>query len=159
VSTFEQCSEFSELIELARPNYSSITAPPPANVTSKTFENVYVYAAWRLWLPYGIAILMTTVTALVGLATMFVNDASYSSNFSTVFRTAQVATMSAPIEKEEDLDGKDPLPKYLAQATIYLGRKEATRDRLLDRAVLLDAPADPPLEQQPVRIREWRHTR
>ena len=95
---------------------------------------------------------------------MFVNNASYSSNFSTVFRIAKGVTISTPIEKDKDLDGKDldgkdPLPKYLAQATVCVRKEEATKDRLLDQAVLLDPPAEPSLEEQHVRIREWRHTR
>lgn len=50
---------------------------------------------------------------------MFLNRASYSSNFTTVLRAAHGARLSTKM-LDEDTHGEDPLPKYLADAKISL---------------------------------------
>ena len=54
---------------------------------------------------------------------MLLNGASYSNNFSTVFRAARGADISVEVE-DEDLGGKDPLPKYLTEAQIRLPKNQ-----------------------------------
>lgn len=88
-------------------------------MTFHRYHNVYSYAAHKLWLPYGIALALTTLVVIAGLATMFLNHASYSSNFSTILRAAHGAQLSTEIQ-EGDAHGQDPLPKYLAEAKVRL---------------------------------------
>lgn len=52
---------------------------------------------------------------------IFSNGASYSSDFSTIVRTARGARLSHEI-KLNDMDGRDPLPRYLAISTIAVSR-------------------------------------
>jgi hypothetical protein len=78
---------------------------------------VYSYAAWKLWIAYGIAILLSALAVMVGAIYIELNAATFSDNFSTIFRIAKGAEISVPID-EKDLDGRDPLPTYLARATI-----------------------------------------
>ena len=78
---------------------------------------MYSYAAWKLWIAYGIAILLSALAVVVGAIYIELNAATYTDNFSTIFRIAKGAEISVPID-EKDLDGRDPLPTYLARATI-----------------------------------------
>ena len=116
-----------------QPNLSSISAPPPTNVTFQTTQNIYVYAVWKLWLAYGIAIGLAVVAAVVALLAMYENEATYSNSFSTIFRLAKGAEVDVKIQ-EDDLDGKDPLPEYIANARISL--MEGMRRRRLDDSSL-----------------------
>jgi hypothetical protein len=59
-----------------------------------------------------------------------VNKACYTGDFASIFRAARGSNMSSPIH-EEDLDGKEPLPKYLAKARVRLYAKDAPRQALL----------------------------
>lgn len=102
-----------------RPNSSSPTAPKTVKVTYHRYHNIYVYSPRKLWLPYGIALGVSTLAVLAGLVTMFLNRASYSNSFSTVLRAAHGAQLSAEL-MDEDSRGQDPLPKYLAEAQIWL---------------------------------------
>lgn len=101
-----------------RLNYSSNFAPAPPNVTHHKYHNVYTYSAWKLWTAYGIAILFATIAVFIGLETMASSGVSYSDNFSTIFRIARGAEVDKPI-LEKDLDGKDPLPDYMAGSEVY----------------------------------------
>lgn len=103
----------------SRPNYSSPTAPSPATVTFHKYHNVYVYSAQKLWLSYGVALVLTALALVAGLITMHLNQASYSNNFSTVLRAAHGAELSTKMSRE-DAHGQDPLPKYLATAELWL---------------------------------------
>lgn len=107
------------LTPFSRPNYSSPTAPSPAEVTYHRHHNIYTYSAKNLWLPYGIALVLTSLAVIAGLVTMFTNRASYSSNFSSVLRAAHGAELSTEI-LNIDMHGQDPLPKYLANAKVWL---------------------------------------
>lgn len=94
------------------------------------YRVMYVYTPWRLWLPYGIAIALTMIVVAIGFVTMLLNGASYSVDFSTFFRTAKASGLSVKIQ-EEDLQGRDPLPKYLAKAWVTMARQESeTHDGL-----------------------------
>jgi len=105
------------------------------NVTTITYHNLYVYSASILWLAYGIAFLIATITVVAGCVAIFSSDVSYSSSFSTVLRTTSHAYVSKKISKEHAM-GQDPLPKYLAEATITFDyanedEEEATRECLV----------------------------
>ena len=88
-------------------------------MTLPTLELIYDYSAWKLWLAYGIAILLASAAVVVGTATMWSSGAAYSDNFSTVFRAASGAEVSTPL-RSEDLNGRDPLSRELAEATVSL---------------------------------------
>ena len=75
---------------------------------------------------------------------MFMNGASYSNDFSAVFRTAKGAELCEPI-KDEDLNGTDPLPKYAAAAWVTIaGYTHAAGAGTVryKRVTPLDAPLD-----------------
>lgn len=109
---------FSHTNRKDRSNYSSITALSPVNVTSHEYHTVYSYSKWKLWLPYGIAILSAGIAVCVGLSAMVLSGAAYSDSFSTVFRYAKGAETSVHEILTEDLDGRDPLPKYLGNSSV-----------------------------------------
>ncbi|KAK4494842.1 hypothetical protein PRZ48_014198 [Zasmidium cellare] len=103
-----------------QPNTSSPFAPPPVNVTRHEFHNVYAYAVAKLWLAYGIAIGFTLLGLLVGVASMLVNGAVFSREFSTVLRAGRSAGLSVEV-REGDGDGRDPVPGYLEDAEVWFG--------------------------------------
>ena len=118
-----------------RPNVTSQFRPQPVQVELRNVHNVYVYSSARLWTAYGIALFFAAVAAAVGIWAFIVNGVSYSQDFSTVFRVARGATMSEEV-KTEDIDGRDPLPKYLKTSKVWLApvthlekeKKEHTQD-------------------------------
>lgn len=57
------------------------------------------------------------MSVVLGLLAHVANGGSYSTIFSTIMRTTREASLSTPLEFA-DTSGKDPLPKYIAQATI-----------------------------------------
>ena len=91
------------------------------NVTMPAYHLVYVYSVEKLWLAYGIAISLSAVAVPGGIATMALNGASYSVEFSTVFRAARVAQMSTDVDREDPF-GSDPLPKYLKRSRISFSK-------------------------------------
>lgn len=117
---------------ISSPNASSAFAPPPVNVTHETYHNVYHYSRDKLWIAYGIAINVSVIVALLGLFTVATAGASYSSssNFSSTYRLATGALLSATM-RDEDLDGRDPLPAYLAGAKIWPHQSQAAEGSLL----------------------------
>lgn len=101
-------------------NTSSAFAPLPVNVTFNTYAPTYIYAVKTLWLAYGIAILFSMIGVIIGLCCISSTVASFSNDFSAVFRAARQATVSVEM-KETDGDGRDPLPNYLKEATVGFG--------------------------------------
>ncbi|PPJ54155.1 hypothetical protein CBER1_01031 [Cercospora berteroae] len=99
-------------------NHSSPFAPPPQNVTFHVHGNIYTYDAYKLWIPYGIALVVSLLNVICGLGAMLSVGASFTADFSSVARIARNADFGADLR--EDLAGKDPLPKYMAQATLDL---------------------------------------
>ena len=99
------------------PNLTSSYAPPPANVSFQFTQNYYVYSAVKLWIAYGLAILLSTTAAAIGIVALIASGASYSDNFSSIFRVAQRSLVKV---KDEDTDGRDPLPSYLANVPLGL---------------------------------------
>ena len=79
-----------------------------------------MYASQRLWVAYGIAVGFAVVTSAVGIRALIANGVSYSQDFSTVLRVARGASISEAVQPD-DVDGKDPLPKYLKKSKIWLG--------------------------------------
>lgn len=92
-------------------------------------ENIYLYAEQKLWLVYGVAIAASLVVILAGLFVIFLNGVAYSNVFSTFLRLSREAHIDTRIERC-DLDGRDPLPNYLAKATISFATKQ-TRYRTI----------------------------
>ena len=105
---------------LHRPDYSSPFAPPElTDVLIETYENVYSYDSVTLWIAYGLSILFTLLTVMAGIGALFLNEASYSDNFSTMLRINRTAEISAEV-RERDGSGRDPLPKYLKHARLNI---------------------------------------
>jgi hypothetical protein len=106
-------------------------APPLTNVTLPKYQTVYVYAPFKLWLAYGLAILFAATAVFIGLVAMLSNGITYSNQFSTILRTARHAQMDTTI-LPEDADGDDPLPHYLARARVSFldGRSTSKKRRL-----------------------------
>ncbi|KAI8950665.1 hypothetical protein F4801DRAFT_602078 [Xylaria longipes] len=111
--------------ELLQPNMTSEYAPPMPNVTTTTYEPLYQYSSRQLWIAYGVAIAASAVASLFGLLVIFFNDASYSSNFSSVYRTACSSRLDATMQAE-DMKATDPLPRYLAKAALYITNSNST---------------------------------
>lgn len=100
-----------------RPDPATPYYPPPVNVTFVTYHNIYSYSVVTLWLAYGAAILLATITIAFVYGAIYSGDLSYSSSFSTVLRTTSHASVSETITRTDAI-GQDPLPKHLAMATI-----------------------------------------
>jgi hypothetical protein len=69
---------------------------------------------------------VTLAAVLIGLFTIYRQGASYSSNFSTIFRVGRVAAATKTEIHPVDSDGADPLPYYLKRAEVRL--RPATTD-------------------------------
>jgi hypothetical protein len=86
-------------------------------VTSVRSENVYVYSQSLLWIGYGISLFLGSVFVTMGMVALIHNGASYSDIFSTVLRVTGLTTVDKVI-LPEDMNGRDPLPTYLAHAMV-----------------------------------------
>ncbi len=71
----------------------------------------------RLWIAYGTAIFLTGIASAIGCGVIVSNNASYSGDFSSVFRIAKGTIIDV---HDDDADGKDPLPKYLSEERVQL---------------------------------------
>ncbi|KAI9694792.1 MAG: hypothetical protein M1822_000408 [Bathelium mastoideum] len=134
-----------------QPNYSSAGAPPNATVTQSTTQQVYAYAAGKLWAAYGTATLFTLASVIVGILAMFRNGASYDDAFSTILRAARGAELSVEME-HSDMEGRSPLPTYLANATVVLpvGKSEESASDAKEEPVAPnDASAETALLSEP----------
>ncbi|KAI0112242.1 hypothetical protein GGR51DRAFT_60601 [Nemania sp. FL0031] len=107
--------------ELLQPNVSSEFAPPMPNVNITTYEPMYHYSFRQLWIAYGIAIMVSAISSMFGLLAIFFGHASYSSHFSSVFRTAYSSSLEVTM-RPEDMKATDPLPKYIAKAALYISQ-------------------------------------
>ncbi|KAK0919569.1 hypothetical protein LTR91_002466 [Friedmanniomyces endolithicus] len=106
-----------------QPNSSSIYYPAKTKVTLATRENIYIYAAYKLWLAYGLAIAATALIAVCGLAAMLANGASFSNSFSTILRLSRGAQLDRKVQ-DADLSGRAPLPGYLEKATVRFSQEQ-----------------------------------
>lgn len=128
------------IIDSHRPTKKSITAPPDVEVTLPAFRPIYTYASKKLLIPYGIAILLTIFSVTIGFLSIYENGATYSDNVSTMLRIGKGMDIGI---KAEDLDGKDPLPRYLAKSTVWLAKaQESPASPVSMRMSALDAPLD-----------------
>ncbi|KAL8865387.1 MAG: hypothetical protein Q9174_006913 [Haloplaca sp. 1 TL-2023] len=107
-----------------QPNTSSIYLPSKTKVTSTTAESIYIYAASKLWLAYGLAVGATAIIVFLGLAAMVANDASFSNQFSTILRLSRGAQLSYEIN-EADRSGRNPLPAYAEKVRVKFSSKPA----------------------------------
>lgn len=76
---------------------------------------MYIYASYKLWLLYGIAIASASLVVAVGLCVIISRGASYSNDFSTIVRVTRHAFIDPDVDTRDD--GRDPLVKSLADAT------------------------------------------
>ncbi|KAK0276838.1 hypothetical protein LTR35_010232 [Friedmanniomyces endolithicus] len=106
-----------------QPNSSSIYYPAKTKVTLATLENIYIYAAYKLWLAYGLAIAATALIAACGLAAMMANGAAFSNSFSTILRLSRGADLDRKVQ-DADLSGRAPLPRYLEEATVKFSQEQ-----------------------------------
>ncbi|KAJ2987773.1 hypothetical protein NUW58_g4324 [Xylaria curta] len=88
-------------------------------ISSELLQPIYQYSSRELWIAYGVAIVVSAVASLLGLLTSFLSNASYSNGFSSVYRTAHNSRLDVTMQAE-DMKGTDPLPRYLAKATLYI---------------------------------------
>ncbi|KAE8135090.1 hypothetical protein BDV38DRAFT_285292 [Aspergillus pseudotamarii] len=100
-------------------NYSSRLAPDNVPVTTTQIVNLYSFSKSVLWITYGVALLLTLGVGGVGLHAHVSSHGSYTTKFSTIFRTTRGATLSTSIEATDE-NGQDPLPMYIAKSTIAL---------------------------------------
>ncbi len=120
-----------------RPNSSSIYYPEKTKVQLTTRENIYIYAVYKLWLAYGLAIGATAVIAMFGLAAIILNHASFSNRFSTILRLSRGAQLSTEINHAE-LCGRDPLPAYAEKAIVRFSQEQMSRTRNSSAYELID---------------------
>lgn len=108
-----------------------------------TLESIYIYAASKLWLAYGLAIGATALIVLLGIAAIIANDASFSNKFSTILRLSRGAQLSYELNHSV-LSGRDPLPDYAKKATVRISQQlmSATRDRSVYTLVDKDGKED-----------------
>ena len=90
-------------------NDSSPYKLPQSEVTFSTISPIYEYSQTRLWLAYGVAIAISAVIVIAGLAVMYTSSMAYNNNFSNILRLARGARLSHEVA-DEDHDGKEPLP-------------------------------------------------
>lgn len=90
-----------------------------SEVTFNTYHNVYVYAYATPWVAYGLAIFFTAIAMALGMLAIALNNGTYTNDFSTILRTSRAAEMSEEV-REEERDGRQPLPRLLAKAQIIV---------------------------------------
>ncbi|KAK5635539.1 hypothetical protein RRF57_011251 [Xylaria bambusicola] len=104
-----------------QPNLTFELAPPKVNVTTTSYPLEYNYSACELGVAYGIAVAVTIVVISVGFLAIRSNGASYTNDFSSIYRVAHRAVLSVEIQPE-DTDGAYPLADYLGKANLNLKR-------------------------------------
>jgi hypothetical protein len=112
-----------------RPNLTDTAKLPQTNVRTPTYHNVYVYTARRLWIAYALAASCATIAVALGLYTIVATGASYSNEFSTILRVSRHAHLDKEVS-DGAADGRDPLPKYLAKATLTVVKQDETDSSL-----------------------------
>lgn len=75
-----------------------------------------------MWLAYGIALGVSLLNLTFGLWAILSVGGSFSADFSSVARIARNSNIDADLR--EDMAGVDPLPKYMAMATLRLNQDE-----------------------------------
>lgn len=124
----EVMSTFGMMLIRCRYNATNMFAPPEIEVTYKPWGNSYNYSPIKLWLPYGIALGVTFLDVSIGLWAMLALGASYTANFSTVFRIAKNAYVRANTQQTH-LPGRDPLPEELAKARLKTKKQDVLQSK------------------------------
>lgn len=91
-----------------------------------------MYTASRLWIAYTLAASCAVIAVALGLYTIVATGASYSNEFSTVLRVSRHAHLDQEVSQGA-ASGQDPLPKYLAKATLTVNKKEESVVSLADQ--------------------------
>lgn len=103
-----------------RTNFSDVAHQHPrTNVTILSPYIVYKYTPQNLIVAYASAVGVALLITVLGSLVLFTTGKSFSSNFTTVMRTTNNPQVRALVE-QDDKDGRDPLPKHIAQATFDL---------------------------------------
>lgn len=104
-----------------------MTAPPPVMVTFPLSIPTYTYAREKLWLTYGIAVILSFASTFFGTAVMLVRGQSFDCSFSTILRRTRHAELDTDVD-ESDAGGTAPLPKYLAKTRIRFANPGNSND-------------------------------
>ena len=96
------------------------TQMEPTTVTSRISRIVYIYSARRLWLAYGLGLVLTLLVAIVGCWNVISADASYTNRFSTVLRTTRGLELDALVATDYR-NGEDPVPRAIKRARLDIG--------------------------------------
>jgi hypothetical protein len=123
---------FNRLILPSRPNLTNTAKLPQTKVTVQTYHSVYVYTARRLWIAYALAASSAIVAVAIGLYTIVSTGTSYSNEFSTILRVSRHAHLDHE-GSQGAADGRDPLSKYLAKATLTVVKQDETDSSLAER--------------------------
>ena len=84
------------------------------------FSTVWVYDPWILWLPYGMAIVVSLGCLFVGGLAVYGNDGEiYDTSFSTVLRTTRNHDLDQLVK--DDTNGGQPLSHDVGRARVRLG--------------------------------------
>ncbi|KAI0523918.1 hypothetical protein F5B22DRAFT_643025 [Xylaria bambusicola] len=102
-----------------QPNLTSEFAPPKVNVSMTSHSVEYNYSAGELAVAYGTAAAVAIAVISVGFIAIRSNGASYTTDFSSIYRVAHQAVLSIAI-RPEDTDGAYPLADYLGKARLSL---------------------------------------
>ncbi|KAK4628093.1 uncharacterized protein CLAFUR5_11789 [Fulvia fulva] len=109
-------------------NTSSAFYPPPTQVKFEMRNDIYAYSPQKLALAYGVAIGASAMIVGLGLASVIVRKASFSNNFSTIFRLSRGASTDTDFD-DDDLDGRVPLPERIRQAKVSFRDVGQTKPR------------------------------
>ena len=101
-------------------------------MTIETWCNIYDYSPALLLLPYAFSVALATLAVIWGSICPVSNGASFSPNFSTILRVSREASLTTPV-RDEDADGRDPLPEHLAKA----GLSFPSSSRVVDEAAYI----------------------
>lgn len=105
-------------------SYLSSSDLTDTNTTFKTIEtsntqNHYLYRPLYLVLPYGIALLFASITAVIGLYSIRLNGVSHSMNFSAILATTRNLELDT-LTRGASL-GTEPLKKDISEVKLRFG--------------------------------------
>lgn len=111
--------------------HSSTADFVPSTVT--TYPAVYDYQPLRLWIAYGVSIVLTIMCAIAGLFAIKSNGASYSNKFSTFVRTTKNTNVYNLVSGADD--GANPCPDDLKRTRVT--QNISVQDEEYDHAIQL----------------------
>lgn len=105
-------------------SYLSSSDLTDTSTTFKTIEtsntqNYYLYRPLYLVLPYGIALLFSSITAVIGLYSIYLNGVSHSMSFSAILATTRNQQLDM-LTRGASL-GAEPLNKDISEAKLRFG--------------------------------------